>query len=90
MVGNRGQRRCDFDWRWRDLRSRRHDRQHRHDHSFNTTGNNTSLVAGPGGATLSDGGAVVLSDNPNNGNTIFGVSASATLTNVDNTISGAG
>ena len=40
------------------------------------------------GAKLQGGGKIVLSDN--GGNVIYGASASATLTNVDNTISGAG
>jgi VCBS repeat-containing protein len=44
------------------------------------------LVIGAGGVTLSGGGSVVLSDNPNN--RIYG--NGNTLTNVDNTLSGAG
>jgi VCBS repeat-containing protein len=47
---------------------------------------NTDLIIGAGGVTLSGGGSVVLSDDPNN--RIYG--NGNTLTNVDNTISGAG
>ncbi|MEO8927557.1 MAG: hypothetical protein ABI306_10395 [Caulobacteraceae bacterium] len=46
------------------------------------------LIVGAAGATLSGGGSVILGDNALN--TIRGVGAAATLTNVDNTISGAG
>jgi hypothetical protein len=48
----------------------------------------TSLDVGKGGATLSGGGSIVLSDNADN--TIAASSSGAMLTNTDNTISGAG
>ena len=51
-------------------------------------GNVTSLIIGAAGATLSGGGHVLLSDNT--GNTVMGQTAAATLTNLDNTIEGAG
>jgi hypothetical protein len=51
-------------------------------------GNTTQLIIGAKNATLSGGGAVTLTDNSNN--QIFGAAVGATLTNVDNTISGSG
>ncbi|MBV9860284.1 MAG: hypothetical protein JO038_09310, partial [Alphaproteobacteria bacterium] len=57
--------------------------------SVDSTGDNTDLRASDG-TTLTGGGTVLLSDNPNN--RIFGTgnSGSETLTNVNNTIAGAG
>ncbi len=56
---------------------------------INSTGNATWLRLGDG-TTLTGGGQIVLSDNPNNA--IFGIlnNQLETVTNVDNTISGAG
>jgi hypothetical protein len=51
-------------------------------------GNDTRLRIGTGGATLSGGGTIVLSDNTNNA--IDGAVAGVTLTNTNNTIEGAG
>jgi len=48
----------------------------------------TDLIVGPSGATLSGGGSVVMT--PLSENRIYGVSGTATLTNVDNKISGGG
>ena len=56
--------------------------------SLSSAGNGTDLVMATGGATLSGGGAVTLSDNSQN--YIVGTAATDTLTNTDNTISGAG
>ena len=56
--------------------------------SLDSTGGETSLEILFRGATLTGGGQVVLSDNDNN--VIFGGSADTVLTNVDNTITGAG
>ncbi len=53
-----------------------------------SAGNGTNLVIGASNVTLSGGGQVTLSDNSQN--YIFGVTAAATLTNVNNTISGSG
>ena len=53
-----------------------------------SSGSLTTLTIGAAGATLSGGGAVVLTANANN--VITGASSAATLTNVDNNISGAG
>ena len=55
--------------------------------SLLSAGNTTELVIGAD-TTLSGAGKVTLSDNPNN--FIFGTAAATKLTNVDNTISGAG
>jgi len=51
-------------------------------------GNATGLIVGAVGATLSGGGAIILDDSI--GNRIYGAARGDTLTNVDNTISGAG
>lgn len=51
-------------------------------------GASTSLMIDATGVTLSGGGRVILSDNE--ANRILGVTSSASLTNVDNTLSGAG
>ena len=58
--------------------------------TINNTNNsyNTDMVIGAAGATLTGGGAVTLTDDANN--RLYGAVAGATLTNVDNTISGAG
>ena len=48
----------------------------------------TALTVGSAGLTLSGGGQVILSDNAFNH--VLGVTGAATLTNIDNTISGAG
>jgi hypothetical protein len=56
--------------------------------ALNSTGDETDLEVIVQGVTLEGGGQVTLSDNGQN--VIFGGAASATLTNVDNTISGAG
>jgi large repetitive protein len=53
-----------------------------------STGNETDLEVVQHGVTLQGGGTLTLSDNA--GNVIFGSDADVTLTNVDNTISGAG
>ncbi|OAF19403.1 DUF5801 repeats-in-toxin domain-containing protein [Bradyrhizobium neotropicale] len=53
-----------------------------------STGTQTELEIVQHGATLQGGGTVVLSDNSEN--VIFGSQADVTLTNVDNTIMGAG
>ena len=53
-----------------------------------STGSETNLQILVESATLQGGGQVMLSDD--NHNVIFGGAASATLINVDNTISGAG
>jgi hypothetical protein len=55
---------------------------------LNSTGDETDLEVLVKGVTLQGGGQVILSDNGEN--VIFGGTADATLTNVDNTISGAG
>jgi hypothetical protein len=56
--------------------------------ALQSTGNSTSLVIDISGAALQGGGQVTLSNNANND--IYGQAAADTLTNVDNTISGAG
>jgi Ca2+-binding RTX toxin-like protein len=56
--------------------------------ALGSTGSETNLQVLVESLTLQGGGQVVLSDNDNN--VIFGGAASATLVNVDNTISGAG
>ncbi|MCW5737750.1 MAG: hypothetical protein KIS73_26760 [Enhydrobacter sp.] len=53
-----------------------------------SVGNDTRLVIGNAGASLTGGGTVSLSDNP--ANLITGNSATATLSNVDNVIRGGG
>ena len=55
---------------------------------LSSAGNETDLEIVQHGATFQGGGTVVLSDNAEN--VIFGSDPSVTLTNVDNTISGAG
>jgi T1SS-143 domain-containing protein len=55
---------------------------------LNSSGSETNLEIVQHGATLQGGGTLVLSDSAEN--VIFGSDASVTLTNVDNTISGAG
>ena len=55
---------------------------------LNSAGHETDLQLTEHGMTLQGGGQVVLSDNAEN--VIAGTSADVTLTNVDNTISGAG
>ena len=54
----------------------------------NSTGDPTELQIVGNGVTLEGGGQVILSDN--SGNAILGTNPNAILTNVDNTISGAG
>ena len=56
--------------------------------ALNSTGDQTELEIVGGGITLEGGGQVVLSDN--NANMIVGTTSASILTNVDNTISGAG
>ena len=56
--------------------------------ALGSTGSETDLQILVESVTLQGGGHVVLSDNANN--VIFGGAASATLINIDNTISGAG
>jgi len=56
--------------------------------ALNSSGNNTQLVIDTTGATLQGGGQVTLTDNGNN--RIVGNTNASTLTNVDNTIVGAG
>ncbi len=56
--------------------------------SLNSTGDETDLELIQNGITLQGGGQLVLSDNSQN--VIFGTSSDVTLTNVDNTITGAG
>jgi hypothetical protein len=56
--------------------------------SLNSAGTGTELELIEHGITLQGGGALTMSDNA--GNIIVGTSASVDLTNVDNTISGAG
>jgi hypothetical protein len=55
---------------------------------LNSTGNNTFFVINSAGVSLSGGGAVTLTDQSTN--FIEGAAAADVLTNVDNTISGAG
>jgi hypothetical protein len=55
---------------------------------LSSTGDETNLQLIGHGITLEGAGQVVLSDS--GGNTIIGTSAAVTLTNVDNTLSGAG
>jgi VCBS repeat-containing protein len=55
---------------------------------LNSVGNLTDLIVGASNAILSGGGQIILSDN--GANRLYGASASDSLTNVDNTISGAG
>jgi T1SS-143 domain-containing protein len=55
---------------------------------LNSAGNETDLELVQHGVTLQGGGVMVLTDNSEN--VIFGSEADVTLTNVDNTISGAG
>jgi len=56
--------------------------------NLQSAGNDTRLVIDNAGATLSGGGTVSLSNNP--ANSIIGNSATATLTNANNTISSGG
>jgi hypothetical protein len=56
--------------------------------ALNSSGQETELVILSNGVTLAGSGEVVLSDNA--GNAIVGSGADTTLTNLDNTISGAG
>ena len=56
--------------------------------ALNSTGDETDLQIIGDGVTLEGGGNVVLSDNSEN--MIVGTNVDATLTNIDNTISGAG
>ena len=56
--------------------------------ALDSTGDATDLQIIGDGATLEGGGQVILSDSSEN--MILGTNANATLTNVDNTISGAG
>jgi hypothetical protein len=56
--------------------------------SLQSIGNQTELKATALNATLSGGGTVVLRDNSQN--YVYGVTAASTLTNFNNTISGAG
>jgi hypothetical protein len=56
--------------------------------ALNSTGDETDLEIIVQGVALEGGGQLTLSDNSQN--VIFGGASSATLTNVDNTISGAG
>jgi hypothetical protein len=55
---------------------------------LNSTGDLTELVITGDGVTLEGGGQIIMSDSEMN--FIVGTSSAATLTNVDNTISGAG
>jgi hypothetical protein len=56
--------------------------------SLESAGAATRLIVAAGGATFSGGGRIILGDNTRN--QVRGAAATATLTNVDNTISGAG
>jgi hypothetical protein len=56
--------------------------------ALNSVGNGTFLIVNGSNLTLQGGGSVTLSDNSQN--YIYGAAAADTLTNVDNTISGAG
>lgn len=56
--------------------------------TLNSGGNNTSLIIGGANVSLTGGGTVTLGNNTNN--LIFGSVATNTLTNVNNTIQGAG
>lgn len=56
--------------------------------ALNSTGDGTDLELVQNGITLQGGGQITLSDN--GANAIFGTDPSITMTNVDNTISGAG
>ncbi len=56
--------------------------------SLSASAKHADLIVGAAGATLTGGGSVILGDNA--GNRFFGASGTASLTNVDNTISGAG
>jgi len=56
--------------------------------TLNSTANNTDLIAGSGGLTLSGGGAITMGSAANN--RIYGATGSTLITNVNNTISGAG
>jgi hypothetical protein len=56
--------------------------------TLNSTGDETDLQVIGDGVTLQGGGQLTLSDSHEN--VIFGATAGTTLTNVDNTISGAG
>ena len=56
--------------------------------ALNSTGDETDLQIIGDGVTLQGGGQLILSDSHEN--VIFGTTAATTLTNVDNTISGAG
>ena len=56
--------------------------------ALNSAGDVTNLQITGGGVTLEGGGELTLSDS--HANVIFGTTATTTLTNVDNTISGAG
>jgi uncharacterized protein with beta-barrel porin domain len=56
--------------------------------ALNSAGNNTYLIINSAGVSLSGKGAVTLTDQSNN--FVEGAAAADVLTNVDNTISGAG
>jgi hypothetical protein len=56
--------------------------------SLASAGNNAQLIADANGVTLQGKGTVALTDHSNN--LIYGAAATDTLTNADNTISGAG
>jgi hypothetical protein len=58
--------------------------------ALNSVGNATQLIIDSNNLTLQGGGAVMLSDAGSNANRIYGAVAADTLTNVNNTISGAG
>ena len=74
--------------RRRDAAALRHRQQHRHHRARLRAGNGTELELIQHGITLQGGGQLTLSDS--GANAIFGTDPSVTLTNVDNTISGAG
>ncbi len=56
--------------------------------ALNSGGNFTDLIIGAGGATLTGGGTIALSNTPTN--RIYSSSAGTVLNNIDNTIIGAG
>jgi len=56
--------------------------------ALNSSGNNTDLIIDVTNVTLKGGGQVTMTDN--GANRIYGATGAATLTNVDNTITGAG
>ena len=58
------------------------------DVKLNSAGNSTDLIANTGGLTLGGGGTVTMSNNGNN--RIYGINGTTMLTNLDNTIRGAG